>query len=87
MIKPILMTTVLTALVACSGPTNRVEMIPLNSTLEFRANVESVIVRTVCQWLAAETCRELDYQVHCQLGSRPGPMRPCPVEGGTIRPL
>lgn len=47
MIKPILMTAALTALVACSGPTNRVEMIPLNSTLEFRANVESVIVRTV----------------------------------------
>jgi uncharacterized lipoprotein YmbA len=47
MIKPLFLTVALTALAACSGPTNRVEMTPLNSTLELRANVSSAIVRTV----------------------------------------
>lgn len=47
MFKPILMTAALTALVACSGPTNRVEMTPLSSTLELRADVSSAVVRSV----------------------------------------
>lgn len=47
MFKPLLLTVALTALAACSGPTNRVEMTPLNSTLDLRANVSSAIVRTV----------------------------------------
>ncbi|MBB5722220.1 hypothetical protein FHS72_001844 [Loktanella ponticola] len=47
MIKPLFLTLALTAVAACSGPTNRVEMTPLNSTLDLRANVSSAIVRTV----------------------------------------
>ena len=47
MFKPFLMTAALTALVACSGPTNRVEMTPLSSDLELRANISSAVVRSV----------------------------------------
>ena len=47
MIKPFLMTAALTALVACSGPTNRVELTPLTSTLDLRADVSSAVVRSV----------------------------------------
>jgi uncharacterized lipoprotein YmbA len=47
MIKPFLMTAALTALVACSSPLNRIELVPLTSTLELRADVSSAVVRTV----------------------------------------
>ena len=48
MIKPILLALVATAgLAACSGPINRVDLVPLQSQLNLQANVSTVIVRTV----------------------------------------
>ena len=47
MIKPLLMTAALTALVACSGPTNRVELTQLSSDIELRSAVSSAVVRSV----------------------------------------
>lgn len=47
MFKPLLMTAALTALVACTSPTNRVEMTQLSSSLDLRAAVSSAVVRSV----------------------------------------
>lgn len=47
MFKPFFLTTALAALVACSGPTNRVELTPLSSDLELRAAVSTAVVRSV----------------------------------------
>lgn len=47
MFKPLLLTAALAALVACSGPTNRVELTQLSSDVELRASVSSAVVRSV----------------------------------------
>ncbi len=48
MMKPFLLALVATAaLAACSGPTNRVDLVPLQSDLRRNASVSSVMVRTV----------------------------------------
>lgn len=48
MFKPLLLALGLTAgLAACSSPTNRVDLLPLQSSLNLGANVGSAIVRTV----------------------------------------
>lgn len=47
MIKHLLTTAALTALVACAGPINRVEMTRLSSSLELQAAVSSAVVRSV----------------------------------------
>ena len=48
MFKPLLMTLIATtALAACSGPTNRVDLVPLQSELRRTADVSSILVRTV----------------------------------------
>ena len=61
MIKPLLMTAALTALMACSSPINRVELPPVTSTLDLRADVSSAVVRTVTlpSYAAAE---EISFQ-------------------------
>jgi uncharacterized lipoprotein YmbA len=47
MLKTPLLIAAATLLVACSGPTNRLDMSPVTSSLQLRANVGSAMVRTV----------------------------------------
>jgi len=47
MFRPLLLSLAATALVACTTPINRVDLVPLQSTKSLRANVSTAMVRTV----------------------------------------
>lgn len=47
MLKPFIFALITITAAACSGPTNRLDLLPLQSDLRRNANVSSVMVRTV----------------------------------------